>query len=118
MLVLDSEGKLGGMITRGDVLRGLERNNSATVLEASSRNIVVSYPDETLHDAAAKMLRYNIGRLPVVDRKDERRVVGYLGRPGIMAARLRRLDEEHLREQGWFGAFRRSPVKADDTEGV
>jgi chloride channel protein, CIC family len=64
------------------------------------------------------MLRYNIGRLPVVDRKDERRVVGYLGRPGIMAARLRRLDEEHLREQGWFGAFRRSPVKADDTEGV
>jgi len=26
---------------------------------------------------------------------------GYLGRPGIMAARLRRLDEEHVREPGW-----------------
>jgi H+/Cl- antiporter ClcA len=105
MLVLDSEGKLSGMITRGDVLRALEQDASVTVLDASSRNIVITYSDETLHDAAAKMLRYNIGRLPVVDRKDERRILGYLGRPGIMAARLRRLDEEHLREPGWFRGF-------------
>jgi CBS domain-containing protein len=111
MLVLDSEGKLSGMITRGDVLRALEQDASVTVLDASSRNIVITYPDETLHDAAAKMLRYNIGRLPVVDRKDERHILGYLGRPGIMAARLRRLDEEHLREPGWFRGFRSSPVK-------
>ena len=55
-----------------------------------------------------KMLRYNIGRLPVVDRTDERRVVGYLGRPGIMAARMRKLDEEYVREPGWFRGFRRS----------
>jgi CBS domain-containing protein len=48
------------------------------------------------------MLRHNIGRLPVVDRSDPRRVVGYLGRPGILAARLRRLQEEHLREPGWM----------------
>lgn len=110
MLVLDSEGKLTGMITRGDVLRALEQDASVTVLDASSRNIVITYPDETLHDAAAKMLRYNIGRLPVVDRKDERHILGYLGRPGIMAARLRRLDEEHLREPGWFKGFRGSAV--------
>jgi hypothetical protein len=51
------------------------------------------------------MLRNNIGRLPVVDRKDPARVVGYLGRPGIMAARLRRLDEEHVREPGWIKKF-------------
>jgi CIC family chloride channel protein len=99
------------MITRGDVLRALEQDASVTVLDASSRNIVITYPDETLHDAAAKMLRYNIGRLPVVDRKDERHILGYLGRPGIMAARSRRLDEEHLREPGWFRGFRSSPVK-------
>ena len=51
------------------------------------------------------MLRNNIGRLPVVDRADPRRVVGYLGRPGIMAARLRRLHDEHVREPGWVGKF-------------
>ena len=105
MLVLDGRGELAGIITRGDVMRALEENCPVTVLEASSRNIVVTYPDETLHDAANKMLRYNVGRLPVVDHADERRVLGYLGRPGVMAARLRRHDEEHVREPGWFKGF-------------
>ena len=79
--------------------------SSTLCSDAGSRNVVVTYPDETLHDASAKMLRNNIGRVPVVDRKDSRRVVGYLGRPGIMAARLRRLHEEHVREQGWIIGF-------------
>ena len=71
------------------------------VLEAGTRNVIVAYPDEVLYEASAKMLRNNVGRLPVVDRKDPRHVIGYLGRPGIMAARLRRLEEEHVREPGW-----------------
>jgi H+/Cl- antiporter ClcA len=108
MLVLDGEGKLAGIITRGDVLRALEKNPTGTVLDACSRNVVVTYPDETLHEASEKMLRYNVGRLPVVDRTDERRIVGYLGRPGIMAARRRKIDEEYVREPGWFKGFRRT----------
>ena len=81
-----------------------DSTESMTVLEAGTRDLVVTYPDEALHDASAKMLRNNIGRLPVVDRKDPGHVVGYLGRQGIMAARLRRLDEEHVREPGWIRA--------------
>jgi CIC family chloride channel protein len=42
----------------------------------------------------------SIGRLPVVRREDPHKLVGYLGRAGVMAARLRRLEEEHVREQG------------------
>jgi chloride channel protein, CIC family len=104
MFILDSEGKLAGVITRGDVMRALDTdpNGVLTVLDAGTRSVVVTYPDEMLHDASAKMLRNNIGRLPVVDRKDPRKVVGYLGRPGIMAARIRRLDDEHVREPGWI----------------
>jgi H+/Cl- antiporter ClcA len=108
MLVCDSEGKLAGLLTRGDVLRCLQQDSSMTVLEASSRDLVVTYPDETLNDAAEKMLRYNMGRLPVVERADNRKIVGYLGRPQVLAARLRRLDEEQVREPGWFKGFRRS----------
>ena len=71
---------------------------------------MVSYPDELVSEAAAKMLRNDIGRLPVVDRADHRKVVGYLGRSGVTAARLRRLQDEHVREPGWFprkaGMFR------------
>ncbi len=77
-----------------------------TVLEAGSRKLVVTYPDEVLHEASAKMLRNNIGRLPVVDREDTSRVVGYLGWPHVMAARLSRRDDEHLREPGWMSNSR------------
>ena len=104
MIILDGDGKLAGVITRGDVMRALDQDplGAMTVLEAGSRKLVVTYPDESLHEASTKMLRNNIGRLPVVDRNDPDRAIGYLGRPGIMAARLRRLDEEHVREPGWM----------------
>ncbi len=104
LLVVDSKGSLVGIITRGDVLRALDKDpsGSATVLETGTRQVIVTFPDEKLAQASAKMLRNNIGRLPVVDRNHPRRIVGYLGRPGIMAAHLRRLEEEHVREPGWI----------------
>src|SRR6266576_3444715 len=110
MVIVDAEGRLAGIITRADVLRALDQDplGEMTVLEGGSRKLVVTYPDESLHEASAKMLRNNIGRLPVVERSDPRKVVGYLGRPGIMVARLRRLEEEHVREPGWMkGVSRR-----------
>ena len=107
MFVMDASGKLAGVITRGDVMRALDQepDGAMTVLDAGTKNVVVTYPDELLHNASAKMLRNDIGRLPVVDRDDPGRVVGYLGRSGIMAARLRRLEEEHVREPGWIGSL-------------
>ena len=99
--IIDDDQGLVGIITRGDVLRALERGEDGgmTVLEAGSRELIVTYPDEILYDAASKMLRNDIGRLPVVSRDDPRRLVGYLGRANCMAARLRQLDEEHVRER-------------------
>jgi CIC family chloride channel protein len=79
-----------------------------SVLDAGTRDVMVTFPDELLHDAAAKMLRCNIGRLPVVERTQLTRAVGYLGRQGIMAARLRRLDDEHVQELGWVSKFLKS----------
>jgi CIC family chloride channel protein len=77
-----------------------------TVQEAGHTHLVVTYPDELVSEAAAKMLRFDIGRLPVVDRSDDRKLVGYLGRAGILSARLRRLHDEHVREPGWLGFSR------------
>ena len=107
LFVMDANGKLAGVITRGDVMRALDEDPSGamTVLDAGTKKVVVTYPDELLHDASVKMLRNDIGRLPVVDPEDPGRVVGYLGRAGIMAARLRRLEEEHVREPGWIGGL-------------
>jgi CBS domain-containing protein len=106
--IVDEEGRLVGIITRGDVVRALEQSDSAniTVFEAGSRNLIVTYPDEILHDAVSKMVRNDIGRLPVVSRDNHRQLLGYLGRASVMTARLRRLEEEHVREPGWI----RSPA--------
>jgi CIC family chloride channel protein len=104
LFILDDEGKLAGLITRGDVLRALDQDSEGllTVLEAGSKDLVVAFPDEMISEASDKMLRNEIGRLPVVERGDPRKLVGYLGRNGVMAARLRRLHEEHVREPGWM----------------
>jgi CBS domain-containing protein len=72
-----------------------------TVLAAGSRELVVAYPDETMRQAVAKMHAHNIGRLPVVSRQDPERLVGYLGRAGVMSARMRTLEEERVRERSW-----------------
>jgi len=48
------------------------------------------------------MLQNDVGRLPVVERNNPRKLVGYLGRADILEARLKRLDEENVREPGWF----------------
>ena len=104
LLILDDSGKLAGLVTRGDILRALDKDPSGSmrVQEAGSTHLVVAYPDELVSEAAAKMLRFDIGRLPVVDRSDERKTVGYLGRAGILGARLRQFRDEHVREAGWF----------------
>jgi len=109
LFIVDDEGKLAGIITRGDVLRAISEFPSGTVsvLEAGSRELIVAFPDELISEAANKMLQNDVGRLPVVERGDPRKLVGYLGRQGVMAARLRRLHEEHVREDGWVGSFNR-----------
>ena len=92
------------------IIRALEKDPSGnmTVMEAGSPNPVVTYPNEVLYDAAAKMLRANVGRLPVCSWEDPGKPVGYLGRSQVMAARMRRLEEEYVREPGWMRLRRQS----------
>jgi H+/Cl- antiporter ClcA len=100
VLLADDAGRLAGIITRGDIFRAeRERGENITALEAGARTPIVAFPDETLQDAIARMLRHDIGRLPVVAREDAGKIVGYLGRADILAARMRHHDEEERRER-------------------
>jgi CIC family chloride channel protein len=100
--IVDAHGELVGIITRSDIMRAMEGEpgREASVLDAGTRDLVVAYPDELLRDAVARMLGRDIGRLPIVDRQDPRRLLGYLGRAGIMRARVHLYEEENLRERG------------------
>jgi H+/Cl- antiporter ClcA/predicted transcriptional regulator len=102
VLVVSKTGELEGIITRGDIMRHLQttRRGDIRAMDAGHKDLVLAYPDEPLHVAVAKMLKHDIGRLPVVDRANHRRIVGYLGRADILAARLRAHEEEEVREKG------------------
>jgi chloride channel protein, CIC family len=102
--IVDHAGHLVGMVTRSDMLRALDKDASGrlTVLEAGTKDPIVVYPDELLAEAVERMLRHDIGRLPVVSREEPDHVIGYLGRSQVMAARARRLEEEYVREPGWI----------------
>lgn len=104
IFIVDENNKLTGIITRGDLLRAMipETNGSATVMDIGSRELVVTYPDELVRDAVAKMAQNDVGRLPVVSREDPHRVVGYLGRWSVIAARQRSIDEERVRERNLY----------------
>lgn len=102
-LLVDAQQRLVGIITRSDVVRALERHGQEklTVLDAGTRDPILAFADETLHDAIAKMLKHDVGRLPVVERHDVTKIVGYLGRAGILAARQNYYQEEEVRERGF-----------------
>jgi CIC family chloride channel protein len=109
-VVLDANGKLAGIVTHGDILRVLGENHDGDmpILEAGSKNPIVAYPDEMVYEAASRMLRAGVGRLPVVSRDDPKKVIGYLSRAGILSSRLKRMYEEGYREPGWLSAWRKN----------
>ena len=104
LLVVDEKQQLAGIITRGDVVRALAENghNDITVSAAGSHNVIVTYADELLYEAVSKMVNNNVGRLPVVSRRDPRRIVGYIGRSNLMAGRLRHFEDEYVRERRYL----------------
>jgi CBS domain-containing protein len=102
-LMVNAQNQLAGIITRGDIVRALRQNPSAelTVAEAGSTDLTVTFPDESLHAALAKMLNRNVGRLPVVESGNPTKIIGYLGREAILSARMKLHEEENIRQKGW-----------------
>lgn len=106
MLVTDEQGALAGILTRGDLVRALEIDSlgAMSALAAGSSPVHVTYPDESLSQALARMLDHHCGRLPVVAWENPRRILGYLGRASILEARRRRHLEERRVAPGWISA--------------
>jgi CIC family chloride channel protein len=113
--IVGDEGYLQGVITQGDLLRAMEADPSGkcTVLEAGSDEPLVAFADEFVQEAVSRMLHNDIGRLPVVKRDDCRKMVGYFNRASVVGAWTRQLQEEGLRERGWYSQWRRSNRSRD-----
>lgn len=72
---------------------------SSFMADAGSTDVAVTFPDEPLHAALTTMLSRDVGRLPVVDRSNPTRVIGYFGRAAILSARMRLHEEENIRQR-------------------
>lgn len=86
--VLDEDNLLLGVVTRTDLYRRLE---CEAVSDAIRRPPAIVFGDSTLRDAADLMLTENVGRLPVVERSNPRRVIGILTRSDLLSAHASRL---------------------------
>ncbi|HSY58749.1 MAG TPA: chloride channel protein [Terriglobales bacterium] len=112
--IADTNGRLLGIVTQGDLLRALEKDPTGrtTLGGASDRKPIVAYPNELVIEALFRMLQSDIGRLPVVSRENPEKMVGYLNRTTILSAWTRQLHEENHRDLGWLRNFyvRKTPV--------
>ncbi len=108
--VVDETGRLAAVITRGDLVRAMEREDfeTCTALEAGTQAVVVTHPDELLEQAVMKMLDRDIGGLPVVARDNPHRLAGYLTRKGVLAGWLRVSEDERKLEPGWLSGLLRT----------
>ncbi len=98
--VLDEKGELCGIVTMTDLERALAQGKAqATVGEICTTQVITVYPDETLEDAARYFALHDLGRIPVVDRRNPRRLVGMLWRGDIVRAYARALVDWQTRQR-------------------
>ena len=77
-----------------------DERDKIRVEEIMSRSLIVTYEDENLEIALRRLLDNSIGRLPVVDREDPKRLLGLLTKSDIirehakMSSRFCRLPPE------------------------
>ncbi|MEJ2034245.1 MAG: chloride channel protein, partial [Deltaproteobacteria bacterium] len=83
--VVNGKGKLFGVVTLTDLERAMEQKQMNQTVEAiCTTNVLTVFPDETLDDAFRHVGVLDVGRIPVVDRLDPRRLRGMLRRGDIV----------------------------------
>lgn len=93
--VIDERGVLLGVLTRRNLLSAAAAG-STELRALISRPPVYVYDTSTARDAADHMVRHDIGRLPVVDRKNPKHIVGIVTRSDILSVYERRLRDGRL----------------------
>jgi len=104
-LLVDENAQLIGILTRSDLLQALleEQRDQDTIslVEIASQNVITVFPDDLLTAAIQLMLQHHIDALPVVNPAQPSLIAGYLDQDALLAAHRKKLDEETIRESVW-----------------
>ena len=102
VLVVDHNGKLAGVATRGDLFARLEKDKDHAMrqplLELITITPTLAYPGETLRTVVYRMAESGLTRMPVVEH-DSGKLVGLVALDDLLKARTRHLEEEQRRDR-------------------
>jgi chloride channel protein, CIC family len=86
--VLDEKGELYGIVTLQDLARAVERGplEGRTVRDIATCSVLTVFSDEPMWVALKRLGTRDVGRLPVVDRHNPRKLVGLIRRSDIVRA--------------------------------
>lgn len=100
--VVDAEGKLVGVLTRGDIRDRITNEGDAVLKrplgDLVRANTVETNPDEILRVIVYRMAEKGVTRLPVVEHSTGK-FLGLISLDDLLKARARHLEEERRREQ-------------------
>ena len=115
--VVDEQGNLVGVLSVSDIEYAVTRdpnNIYRPIRDFCTYDLIVAYPDETVAQALRKMVRRDIGRLPVVDPENPRRMIGWLNRADIIRAYemalMQQVTEQYKAEQVQLETMGGTPV--------
>lgn len=103
LYAVDLEGHLAGVVSRKDLLRAAIGNQNlqelpVSVIMTRMPNIITIFPEETLYEAAKKMINYHVDSLPVVKEVDKQSntylLVGRITKTTITRAYLELMEEK------------------------
>ncbi len=123
--VVDQSGRMIDYLSASDVGKLMKGTAGAglTVGELSSRPKVVAYPAEPARVAADRLAETDSDSLPVLDSKDQGKVVGIFSRDDTFRARVvwfkeETLKEKHLSVASWLsGLAGKNGEDGDNEEG-
>jgi chloride channel protein, CIC family len=97
--VVDESRELRGVITRDGLHKWMSQPSATTLAELVTGPVVVAHPDEPLRVVVYRMAETGLTHFPVVERGDERKLLGMIGLRDLLSARTRNLAEERDRER-------------------
>jgi len=85
--VLDDDGELAGIVSMSDIAK-IDRSERGEVQIGAicSRNLKCAFPDQTMHEVVEHMREFHLANLPVVSRRNEKRLLGMITKGDIMLA--------------------------------
>jgi H+/Cl- antiporter ClcA len=96
--VLDDAGALNGVVTRWMLEQWRDGDDRAS-LETIVHKPVTAFEDEPLRVVVYRMAQTGRAELPVVDRIDDKKLLGTITLRDMLKARVRHLEEEERRER-------------------